>query len=58
MDLWMIIPVTAGWAVLIWGLWQAAIDLTARINARAPNAQDGFTPSMARWGYIGERRGR
>lgn len=32
-------------------------DFIAWDNARALDAQDGFTPSMRRWGYVGEKRG-
>ena len=58
MALWMIIPVAACIGTLIWGLWVAAGDVLARMNASQFDAQDGFTPSMRRWGYVGLRRGQ
>lgn len=51
-----LIALTA-WATLIWCGWQAARDWRDQLNARRLSGLDGFTPSMARWGYVGERRG-
>lgn len=51
-----LIALTA-WAALIWCAWRFVADLEVQMNARALDDQDGFTPSMARWGYVGEKRG-
>lgn len=45
------------WIALLYCAYEAARDLAKRLDARALEGQDGFTPSMARWGYVSEKRG-
>lgn len=58
MDFLMYSLVAASLAVLVLAARLAACDLLARMNQHQIDAQDGFTPSMRRWGYVGERRGQ
>ena len=55
--MWIVPFILLCWIVIIWALVVAAHDLVAWQNRRALDAQDGFTPSMHRWGYVGEQRG-
>lgn len=50
------IAVTA-WIALIYCAHEAARGWAEHLNARQLDGQDGFTPSMARWGYVGAKRG-
>lgn len=55
--MWVIPFILLSWIVLIWALAEAARDLVDAQNRAEMDAQDGFTPSMARWGYVGAQRG-
>ncbi len=46
------------WLTLIWCAGRALSDLVREWDRRALEHQDGFTPSMARWSYVGEKRGQ
>lgn len=46
------------WVALIWCASCALRPLVRELDRQALDAQDGFTPSMARWGYVGENRGQ
>lgn len=50
------IAVTA-WVALIYCAYEAARGWAEHLNARQLDGQDSFTPSMARWGYVNEKRG-
>lgn len=45
------------WITLIWCAGCALRPYLRELDARALDDQDGFTPSMARWGYVGENWG-
>lgn len=47
----------AAWVALIYCAIEAARGWAEHLNSRALQGQDGFTPSMARWGYVGAKRG-
>lgn len=49
--------VCAAWIALIWCAASALRPLLRDMDQQALDDQDGFTPSMARWGYVGEKRG-
>jgi hypothetical protein len=50
--------VGAAWFTLIWCCASALRPWLREQDRRAMNNLDGFTPSMARWGYVGEKRGQ
>lgn len=50
--------VSAAWLTLCYCAAGALRPLLRDMDQQALDDQDGFTPSMARWGYVGEKRGR
>jgi hypothetical protein len=55
--MWLIPFILLCWVVIIWALVEGTRDLVAWQNRRALDGHDGFTPSVRRWGYVGEQRG-
>lgn len=49
--------VSGAWLVLCYCAACACRPYLRWLDQQALDDQDGFTPSMDRWGYVGEKRG-